>query len=72
MLVIDRTPSSRRFLAGSLAGVTSQFLTYPLDMARARMAVTRKCTYSSLPEVSTVQHISTVKFIKITFLFLQG
>ncbi|KAK4315646.1 hypothetical protein Pmani_013137 [Petrolisthes manimaculis] len=45
------TPSSRRFLAGALAGVTSQFLTYPLDMARARMAVTRKCTYSSLPEV---------------------
>ncbi|XP_045625278.1 mitochondrial coenzyme A transporter SLC25A42 isoform X2 [Procambarus clarkii] len=45
------TPSSLRFLAGSLAGVTSQFLTYPLDMARARMAVTHKDTYSSLKQV---------------------
>lgn len=55
LLQIDKTdkdtPSSMRFLAGSLAGVTSQFLTYPLDMARARMAVTRKGTYSSLMEV---------------------
>ncbi|KAK7082651.1 hypothetical protein SK128_008298 [Halocaridina rubra] len=45
------TPQSYRFLAGSLAGVTSQFLTYPLDMARARMAVTHKDTYSSLIQV---------------------
>ncbi|XP_068236638.1 mitochondrial coenzyme A transporter SLC25A42 isoform X2 [Palaemon carinicauda] len=45
------TPKSYRFLAGSLAGVTSQFLTYPLDMARARMAVTHKDTYSSLVQV---------------------
>jgi len=41
----------RRFLAGSLAGVTSQSLTYPLDLARARMAVTQKDTYNSLIEV---------------------
>ncbi|XP_071520646.1 mitochondrial coenzyme A transporter SLC25A42 [Panulirus ornatus] len=45
------TPSSLRFVAGSMAGVTSQFLTYPLDMARARMAVTHKDMYSSLPQV---------------------
>ncbi|XP_042228953.1 mitochondrial coenzyme A transporter SLC25A42-like isoform X2 [Homarus americanus] len=45
------TPPMLRFLAGSMAGVTSQFLTYPLDMARARMAVTHKDTYSSLLQV---------------------
>ncbi|KAL7646204.1 UNVERIFIED_CONTAM: hypothetical protein RMT77_003105 [Armadillidium vulgare] len=46
-----KTPSYVRFLAGSLAGVTSQSLTYPLDMARARMAVTPRATYSSLTQV---------------------
>ncbi|XP_039281767.1 mitochondrial coenzyme A transporter SLC25A42 isoform X2 [Nilaparvata lugens] len=43
--------SKKRFLAGSLAGVTSQALTYPLDLARARMAVTGKECYNSLIEV---------------------
>jgi len=41
----------RRYLAGSLAGVTSQSLTYPLDLARARMAITQKHQYSSLKQV---------------------
>ncbi|OQV24656.1 Mitochondrial coenzyme A transporter SLC25A42 [Hypsibius exemplaris] len=41
----------RRFLAGSLAGVTASTLTYPLDLARARMAVTEKSRYSSLRDV---------------------
>lgn len=40
-----------RFLAGSLAGVTAQSLTYPLDLARARMAVTHPDTYSSFNQV---------------------
>lgn len=40
-----------RFVAGSMAGVTSQFLTYPLDVARARMAVTHRDTYRSLKQV---------------------
>ncbi|ELU18258.1 hypothetical protein CAPTEDRAFT_90574 [Capitella teleta] len=44
-------PPARRFLAGSLAGATASTLTYPLDMARARMAVTPKATYSGLGEV---------------------
>ena len=36
-------------MAGSLAGITAQFLTYPLDLARAQMAVTDKNT--SLREI---------------------
>lgn len=35
-------PPFPRFLAGSLAGTTAAMLTYPLDMVRARMAVTAK------------------------------
>jgi len=34
------TPAIYRFIAGSLAGSTGQMLTYPLDRARAVMAVT--------------------------------
>ncbi|BES99477.1 solute carrier [Nesidiocoris tenuis] len=41
----------KTFLAGSLAGLTSQTLTYPLDLARARMAVTPKGVYHSLIQV---------------------
>ncbi|XP_064645189.1 mitochondrial coenzyme A transporter SLC25A42-like isoform X2 [Lineus longissimus] len=44
-------PPFPRFLAGSLAGVTAVSLTYPLDLARARMAVTEKKRYSSLSSV---------------------
>ncbi|CAL4117018.1 unnamed protein product, partial [Meganyctiphanes norvegica] len=48
---LDGNSSYLRFCAGSLAGITAQGLTYPLDMARARMAVTKRCMYSSLPQV---------------------
>lgn len=41
----------RRFFAGSLAGVTSQTLTYPLDLARARMAVTSKNQFQNLKHI---------------------
>lgn len=41
----------RTFIAGSLAGVTSSTFTYPLDIARARMAVTHKEMYNSLAQV---------------------
>uniref|UniRef100_A0A1B0DJ89 Uncharacterized protein n=1 Tax=Phlebotomus papatasi TaxID=29031 RepID=A0A1B0DJ89_PHLPP len=34
----DKSTNIRRFVAGSLAGITSQSMTYPLDLARARMA----------------------------------
>lgn len=44
-------PPVLRFVAGSLAGLTSQSLTYPLDLARARMAVTHKDEYSTLRQV---------------------
>lgn len=48
----DQSTNVRRFLAGSLAGITSQSFTYPLDLARARMAVTDKYTgYRSLRHV---------------------
>lgn len=40
----DHSTNVKRFLAGSLAGITSQSFTYPLDLARARMAITDKCT----------------------------
>ncbi|CAF3527449.1 unnamed protein product [Rotaria socialis] len=43
----QKTPG-RRFISGSLAGVTSATITYPLDLARARMAVTNKAMYSNL------------------------
>nr|CAH7741725.1 unnamed protein product [Callosobruchus chinensis] len=46
-----RDSPGRLFLAGSLAGVTSQSLTYPLDLARARMAVTHKHEYATLRQV---------------------
>jgi len=39
------------FIAGSLAGVVSTSATYPLDLARARMAVTHKDQYNSPLEV---------------------
>lgn len=34
-----------------MAGTTSQAMTYPLDLARAQMAVTQKDEYSSLRQV---------------------
>ncbi|KAK1152458.1 mitochondrial coenzyme A transporter SLC25A42-like [Acipenser oxyrinchus oxyrinchus] len=44
-------PPVPRFLAGSLAGTTAAMLTYPLDMVRARMAVTPKEMYSNILHV---------------------
>ncbi|XP_051554638.1 mitochondrial coenzyme A transporter SLC25A42-like [Myxocyprinus asiaticus] len=44
-------PPVPRLLAGSLAGTTAAMLTYPLDMVRARMAVTAKEMYSNILHV---------------------
>ncbi|XP_061776196.1 mitochondrial coenzyme A transporter SLC25A42 isoform X2 [Nerophis ophidion] len=44
-------PPLPRLLAGSLAGTTATMLTYPLDMVRARMAVTPKEMYSNILHV---------------------
>ncbi|XP_004705574.1 mitochondrial coenzyme A transporter SLC25A42 [Echinops telfairi] len=41
-------PPWPRFLAGALAGTTATSLTYPLDLVRARMAVTPKEMYSNI------------------------
>uniref|UniRef100_A0ABM5ELK2 Mitochondrial coenzyme A transporter SLC25A42 isoform X2 n=1 Tax=Pogona vitticeps TaxID=103695 RepID=A0ABM5ELK2_9SAUR len=40
-----------RFIAGSLAGTTAAMMTYPLDLVRARMAVTPKEMYSNIVHV---------------------
>ncbi|XP_043909865.1 mitochondrial coenzyme A transporter SLC25A42 isoform X1 [Protopterus annectens] len=44
-------PPIPRFIAGSLAGITATMLTYPLDLVRARMAVTPKEMYSNILHV---------------------
>lgn len=41
----------KRYVAGCLAGTTAASLTYPLDLARARMAVSNKCQYRSITSV---------------------
>jgi len=45
------TPGYYRFVAGSLAGSTGQMITYPLDRARAVMAVTPGKQYRNLAVV---------------------
>lgn len=41
-------PKGKRFVAGSLAGMTACTCTYPLDMVRARMAVAGRKKYANL------------------------
>ncbi|XP_076245425.1 dephosphocoenzyme A carrier isoform X3 [Calliopsis andreniformis] len=47
----ERQKPGLNFLAGALAGVTSQGMTYPLDLMRARMAVTLKAEYKTLRQI---------------------
>ncbi|XP_060808189.1 mitochondrial coenzyme A transporter SLC25A42 [Amyelois transitella] len=56
VLRVDTPASAKQhpilhLIAGSLAGVTSQSATYPLDLARARMAVTNAQEYRTLTAV---------------------
>eukprot|EP00096_Caligus_rogercresseyi_P012705 TRINITY_DN5414_c0_g1_i1.p1 TRINITY_DN5414_c0_g1~~TRINITY_DN5414_c0_g1_i1.p1 ORF type:complete len:326 (-),score=52.25 TRINITY_DN5414_c0_g1_i1:390-1367(-) len=46
-----KVPHYYHFIAGSCAGVTAQSLTYPLDRARAVMAVTKVGEYKNLADV---------------------
>ena len=41
-------PPLRQIIAGSAAGAFATFFTYPLDIARARMAITKKHVYTNL------------------------
>lgn len=69
LLKVDeaKDPHFRRFLAGSLAGITSQGVTYPLDLARARMAITDKCGYkwvtNHLLSILTYRYLSDFRNI---------
>lgn len=51
-------------MAGSLAGATATVVTYPLDMVRARMAVTQRHTYTHLPnafvKILSTEGVSTL------------
>lgn len=51
LVFVRRAHPSRSFIAGSMAGVVSTAATYPLDLARARMAVTLKDRYHTLRAV---------------------
>ncbi|XP_043846326.1 LOW QUALITY PROTEIN: mitochondrial coenzyme A transporter SLC25A42 [Dromiciops gliroides] len=44
----EALPPCPRLVAGALAGMTAASLTYPLDLVRARMAVTPKEMYSNI------------------------
>lgn len=62
--IFFRNNGGLKFLSGSLAGVTSQTLTYPLDLARARMAVSTKNDYKSLGDV---KYLILNEFIDIVY-----
>ncbi|KAL3109519.1 hypothetical protein niasHT_011674 [Heterodera trifolii] len=53
MLNVDKNGPTpyRRFLAGTLAGVTAVVFTYPLDTAKARLSVSTKEEYQNLRAV---------------------
>lgn len=51
MFLTRKESHFKTFLSGSLAGCTASALTYPLDVARARMAVSKPDRYRNIAEV---------------------
>ena len=51
-------PPLRQITAGSAAGAIATLTTYPLDIARARLAVTKKHVYNSLYNAVTTEYRS--------------
>ncbi|VDO04275.1 unnamed protein product [Rodentolepis nana] len=47
---------SRRFIAGCTAGSVSVALTYPLDLVRARMAITERVRYANLFDIARMTY----------------
>nr|CUU98939.1 hypothetical transcript [Hymenolepis microstoma] len=47
---------SRRFIAGCTAGAASVALTYPLDLVRARMAITERVKYANLFDIARMTY----------------
>eukprot|EP00798_Chlamydomonas_sp_ICE-L_P031986 gene31986-33912_t len=49
----DNIQPSERMVAGGLAGALAQFLLYPLDVIRTRLAVAPKGTYNGIADAAT-------------------
>lgn len=60
----DYETSGRRFLAGSLAGCTSVFVSYPLDLLRVRLAFEIKS--NTLSDVATIIYRESTPYFKLS------
>ncbi|KAI9009137.1 putative mitochondrial carrier protein [Hyaloraphidium curvatum] len=62
----EQETSFRHLMAGSMAGVTSVFCTYPLELIRVRMAVTTTSTGGLLGTVNRIFHEPNPLFDRIS------